>query len=154
MRRTLLLAVIGALVVGVSLSASAAEKPQKVTVTLTDFAFTPKAITLKAGMPAEITLVNKGKVEHEFMVYPAPTKAVDDWDDYVIPNTYFQKMGEVEVVFSKQGAVAGSSIFEVELDASRSATVVFTPNRKGTFELGCHAEGHYEAGMKGTFVVK
>ncbi len=154
MRRILLLAVVGVLVIGVSFSASAAEKVQKVTVTLTDFAFTPKAITLTAGTEAQITIVNKGKVEHEFMVYPVPTKAVDDWDEYVIPSTYFQKMGEVEVVFSKQGAVAGSSIFEVELDAGRSATLVFTPNRKGTFELGCHAEGHYEAGMKGTFVVK
>ncbi len=154
MRRLVLFAAIAASVVGVSFSASAAEQRQKVTITLNDFAFAPKSVTLTAGVPAAITLVNKGKVAHEFMVYPVPTKSIDDWDEYVIPSTYFQKMGEVEVVFSKQGAVAGSSIFEVEVDAGRSATVEFTPNRKGTFEIGCHVEGHYEAGMKGTLVVK
>ena len=30
----------------------------------------------------------------------------------------------------------------------------FTPNKKGTFEIGCHVEGHYEAGMKGILTVK
>ena len=142
------------LVAGLSLAATAAPKAQKVTLTMTDFKFTPNKVTVTAGTPVEITLVNKGKVEHEFMVYPAPKSKPGDWDEYLIPNTYFQKMGEVEVEFEGQGAVAGSSIFEAEVKAGKRATVHFTPNRKGTFEIGCHVEGHYEAGMKGTLTVK
>ena len=63
-------------------------------------------------------------------------------------------MGEVEVVFRNQGAGASTRNFEVELEKGKGATVLFTPSKKGTFEIGCHVEGHYEAGMKGTFVVK
>ncbi|HXF81682.1 MAG TPA: cupredoxin domain-containing protein [bacterium] len=142
------------LVAGLSLSATAAPKAQKVTLTMTDFKFTPAQVTVTAGTPVEITLVNKGKVEHEFMVYPAPKRAPEDWDEYLMPNTFFKDMGEVEVEFEGQGAVAGVSIFEVEVKPGKEATVHFTPNKKGTFEIGCHVEGHYEAGMKATLTVK
>ncbi|MDQ7820875.1 MAG: cupredoxin domain-containing protein [Armatimonadota bacterium] len=147
--------VAAAVAMGVALGpAAAAPKQQKVTVTLTEFKFTPATVTLQAGVPAVVTLVNKGTVEHEFMVYGRPAQAVDDWDEYAMANTYFQGLGEVEVEFAKQGAVAGTNLFEVEVQPNRTATVVFTPTKKGTFEIGCHVEGHYEAGMKGTLVVK
>jgi len=131
-----------------------AEKAQTVTITLTEFAFTPAKVTLQAGRPAEIVLVNRGKVEHEFMVYTPPKGRVSDWDEWVMPNTYFKNMGEVEGEFPGIGAVAGTSIFEVEVKPGKRAELKFTPVRKGTFEMGCHVEGHYEAGMKGVLVVK
>ncbi len=154
MKRFVILSIVGVLVAALTVGASAAAKVQKVTVTLTDFKFTPKTVSIQAGTPVELTLVNKGAVEHEFMVYAAPKAAPDDWDEYVMENTYFKNMGEVETVFRNQGAVASTSMFEVELEKGKSATVKFTPARKGTFEIGCHVEGHYEAGMKGTFIVK
>jgi uncharacterized cupredoxin-like copper-binding protein len=152
MRRIGVLLVVAAVVS--ALGPAAAAPKQRVTITLTDFRFTPATITLQAGVPAVITLVNKGTVEHEFMVYARPTKAVDDWDEYAMANTYFRGIGEVEVEFAKQGAVAGTNLFEVEVQPNRTATVSFTPTTKGTFEIGCHVEGHYEAGMKGTLTVK
>ena len=154
MKRTVILGIVAVLVAAFTTGATAAAKAQKVTVTMTDFKFTPKTITLQAGVPVELTLVNKGNVEHEFMVYVVPKAAPGDWDEHVMDNTYFQDMGEVEVVFRNQGAVASTRMFEVELAKGKSAVVEFTPARKGTFEIGCHVEGHYEAGMKGTFVVK
>lgn len=33
-----------------------------------EFAFVPSTVTLKAGVPAEVRLSNRGVVEHEFMV--------------------------------------------------------------------------------------
>src|SRR3970040_552967 len=154
MKRLAILGVIAGLVAALTTVATAAAKAQKVTVTMTDFKFTPKSVTVRAGVPVELTLVNKGAVEHEFMVYASPKAAPDDWDEYVMDNTYFKDMGEVEVVFRNQGAVASTRMFEVELEKGKGATVLFTPSKKGTFEIGCHVEGHYEAGMKGTFVVK
>ncbi|HEY3247096.1 MAG TPA: cupredoxin domain-containing protein [bacterium] len=151
-RGVLILIVIVALAVAVP--AAGAPKVQKVTITMTDFKFTPATVTLQAGVEAEITLINKGKVEHEFMVYPAPKSKVSDWDAYIMPNTYFQNMGEVEGEFEGMGAVAGTSVFEVEVKPGKRAELKFTPTRKGTFEMACHAEGHYEAGMKGVLVVK
>jgi uncharacterized cupredoxin-like copper-binding protein len=155
MRNVLLLLAVAVLVVILSFStATGAGKEQKVSITMTDFKFAPSRITLQAGVPAEIVLRNKGKVEHEFMVYTVPKGKVSNWDEYVMPNTYFQDMGEVEGEFPGLGAVAGTRIFEVEVKPGRSAELKFTPTRKGTFEIGCHVEGHYEAGMKGVLVVK
>ena len=150
--------VAGVLVIALSATLSgltvAAAKVQKVSVTMTDFKVTPNRITLSAGTPVELTLINMGKVEHEFMVYPAPKTPPADWDEYLMPNTYFQNMDEVEVEFAGQGAVAGTSIFEAEVKPGKRATIRFTPSKKGTFEIGCHVEGHYEAGMKATLIVK
>ena len=148
----ILAAAFASLLVGSAPAATA--KVQKVTVTLNEFKFVPKTVTLRAGIPAELTLVNRGKVGHEFLVYAAPKAKPDDWDEYAIANTYFKGTEEIEVVFRRQGAVAGTSLFEVEVEAGRSATIEFTPTQKGTFEIGCHVEGHYEAGMKGTFTVR
>ncbi len=154
MKRFITLGIVAVLVAALTVGATAAAKAQKLTVTMTDFKFAPKTVTVRAGTPVELTLVNKGVSEHEFMVYVTPKATPDDWDEYIMANTYFQRMGEVEVEFEGRGAVASTSMFEVELKKGRSATIIFTPNRKGTFEIGCHVEGHYEAGMKGTFVVK
>ena len=51
------------------------EKAQKLTVTMTDFKFAPKTVTIRAGVPVELTVVNKGNVEHEFMLYVPPKAA-------------------------------------------------------------------------------
>lgn len=152
-RSPVVCAVIVAILAATSL-AVAAEKEQKVTITLTEFKFTPAKVTLRAGVPAEIVLVNKGKVEHEFMVYDVPKGKVSDWDEYIMDTTYFKDIGEVEGEFGGIGAVAGTRIFEVEVKPGRRAELKFTPKKTGTFEIGCHVEGHYEGGMKGTLVVK
>ncbi len=134
--------------------AAGAAKEQKVTITLKEFSFTPARVTLQADVPAEIVLVNKGKVEHEFLVYDTPKGKISDWDEYVMANTYFKDMGEVEGEFEGTGAVAGTRIFEVEVKPGKVAELKFTPARKGAFEIACHVTGHYEAGMKGVLVVK
>lgn len=131
-----------------------AAKEQKITIVLNEFSFSPAKVTLQAGVPAEIKLVNKGKVEHEFQVYVTPKGKVSDWDEYAMANTYFKDMGEVETEFEGIGAVAGTRVFEVEVQAGKEAEVKFTPTRKGTFEIGCHVQGHYEAGMKALLVVR
>ncbi|MDR7537690.1 MAG: cupredoxin domain-containing protein [Armatimonadota bacterium] len=52
--------------------APAAEAVQRITITMRDFSYSPSKITVQAGTPVEITLVNKGKVAHEFMMYDLP----------------------------------------------------------------------------------
>lgn len=154
MRRHLLIGTVALVLIFSLFGFAAGAAKQKVTITMTDFKFTPATITLQAGVETEIILVNKGKVEHEFMVYTPPKAKVADWDEWVMPNTYFKDMGEVEGEFEGIGAVAGTSIFEVEVKPGKTVELKFTPTRKGTFEIGCHVEGHYEAGMKGVLIVK
>ena len=38
------------------------------TITLTEFTIKPKGVTLKAGQPATLTLVNGGKIEHNLKI--------------------------------------------------------------------------------------
>ena len=127
---------------------------QKIAITLKEHSFTPVNITLQAGVPAEITLTNRGTLKHEFWVYVTPKAKVSDWEEYMKAHTYFKEIGEVEAEFEGIGAVAGARMFEVEVQPGKEAELKFTPSRKGTFEMACHVEGHYEAGMKGTLIVK
>ena len=135
-------------------SPEASSEIQSVTVVMTGYRFSPSTVTLRAGVPVELTLVNKGNMEHDFSVYPVPPSAPKDWDAYVTTKSYFQDMDEVGVTFPRQGAVAGTRIFETEVSKGTIAVLDFTPTRKGVFEMGCHVTGHYEAGMKGSFIVK
>ncbi len=63
--------VIAALAVGGGAwqPATAAGVRQVVEVQMKEFAFVPATVTLRAGVPVELRLVNRGVVEHEFMVY-------------------------------------------------------------------------------------
>lgn len=155
-KRVILLLVAGMLVAGVVMTATAAPKAQKVTLSLTEFKFSPAAVTVQAGVPVELTLVNKGSVQHEFMLYTMPKGLAPgtNMDEYAINNTYFKDIDEVVVEFADTGMVAAPVVFETEVKPKKSVTVKFTPTKKGTFEMGCHVEGHYEAGMKGTLTVK
>ena len=132
MRRLMMaLGITGVLVTGFTGPMGASpQEVQKVTIIMTENQFEPKAITLQAGMPVELTLVNKGKQEHDLSVYPAPSSAPKDWDEYVTLHSYFENMGEVGVDFPGQGAVAGTRVFEVELEQGKSAVLAFTPARK------------------------
>ncbi len=157
MNRWLILGVVAALLVLVSYGGvTGAAKAQKVTIILSEFKFTPATVNLQAGVPAEVTLVNRGAVLHEVSVYATPPvgEKITEWDEWVIPNTYFQGIGEVHSEIEGFGTTNGTALFEFEVPKGRSVTIKFVPTRKGTFEMGCHQAGHYEAGMKGVLVVK
>jgi len=134
---------------------------QKVTVTMVDeggrMVFRPDRVTLQAGVKAEIVLVNKGKVKHEFAVYAMPKAGTsrEQLKDWAEGNSYFK---DLEVKVEGGGVeVEGTNIFEIEVAAGKSAEVKFTPKKTGTFEIGClikDQKDHYASGMKGTLVVK
>src|SRR3989304_680797 len=45
---------------------------QKLTLTMRDFKYTPAKVNLQVGVPGGLTLINRGKVAHEFMIYDMP----------------------------------------------------------------------------------
>lgn len=154
MRRYVAVLAMAALLALFSLSGAAGAKEQKVTITMREMSFTPNKSTLQAGVKAEIVLVNKGKVKHEFMVYAVPKAGMsrDDAHEWAEENSYFKGL---EVKVEGGGIeVEGMEISEIEVAAGKSAEVKFTPKKTGAFEIGCFVEGHYEAGMKGTLVIK
>lgn len=52
------------------------------------------------------------------------------------------------------GKPVKGNFMEVVLKPGQKAVLRFTPVLKGSFELGCHIPGHYEAGMKNALSVQ
>jgi len=135
-------------------TASAGGTVQKITLTMRDFSYTPAKVVLQAGVPAEITVINKGKVTHEFMLHIKPKSSGTPAHEWAEENSYFRGL---QVVVEGRGAEVrrhGASIYEINVGAEKTAVVKFTPAKKGTFEFACLIQGHYEQGMKGTFTVE
>lgn len=129
-RMAALLGAILTLVLAWGLVGLAAPKPVAVTITAgtpqNEFAFVPKEITVTAGQPVALTLVNKGKIEHDLHIEALKVK---------IPP-------------------AAAKMADHVLAPGKSASVTFTPAKKGTYEFVCTVPGHKEAGMKGVLIVK
>ena len=109
--RGMIFPVVAVLTIGVIAGAIAAPV-QKPTVTMTEFQFAPKTLALKPGTAVELTVVNKGAIQHEFMLYPIPgSMGMEmDMDAYGAENTYFKNIGTVEVVSGgKTSRSSGSS---------------------------------------------
>lgn len=113
--------------------------PTKVTVTMTEFGFEPNVIQATAGSPVELTLVNEGAIEHDFVIE-------------VIPVT--------DVSSSNSGEHHMSTDEHSEYDlhtstaAGETSTLTFTPTEPGTYKIICSVPGHLDAGMTGELIVK
>ena len=154
MRMGVILAAAAALA---STSIATAAGVQKLTVTMRDFGYTPNKITIEAGTPAEITIVNNGKLTHEFMLYAMPRDAASMMGgkmghEWVEQTNYFK--GVQATVEGGKVKRRSGSLFEINILPGKSATLTFTPLKKGTFEFSCMIADHYEAGPHGVLVVK
>lgn len=111
---------------------------QVVTVDAKEFKFTPSEIHITAGK-AKFILINSGVGAHEFVVYDASKKDIVDKAE----------LAEDEETIMK------NVLFEIdELDAGQfkeSDTMIL---EKGSYVIGCHIPGHYEAGMNGTLIIE
>jgi len=147
--------ILGTVAVLVLTGAASGSSVQKVTLTMRDFGFSPQKLTLAQGIPVELTIVNKGKVAHEFMAYEMPRQAMSDREmdhDYIAKINYFRNV-EVKATGGKVRR-AGKDFIDIRVATGKSVTLAFTPLRKGTFEIGCMLADHYQAGMRGVLVVK
>ena len=105
----------------------------KLTVDMVEFAFTPTEFTVPAGGEVELTLINNGTVEHEFVI---------------------MKLGQsVSVPFSDDDE--DNIYWEHEVESSATETVTFTaPTEPGEYQIVCGIAGHLENGMEWSLTVK
>jgi uncharacterized cupredoxin-like copper-binding protein len=139
--------------------AGAAAGGQVVELQMKEFSFLPATVTLKAGVATELRLVNRGVVEHEFMVYDpkglhAAGMQPDRMHRELEARSYFRGVAVQVSGRAKMVERMGKDVVMVTLAPGQQVVLRFTPRRKGTFEIGCHTPGHYEAGMKGRWVVR
>jgi uncharacterized cupredoxin-like copper-binding protein len=116
-------------------------------ITMNEFSFSPRTITVSPGETVTLKFTNVGALEHEFMAgrAPVPSRGYnEDWLKRAVPAlANHTHPGEAHL---------GEGI-RVSADWGNRVTLV-VPEEKGTYEFGCFIAGHYEAGMKGSIVVR
>jgi uncharacterized cupredoxin-like copper-binding protein len=89
------------------------------------YTFSPSAITVERGETVTFVVTAVGPLVHEFMVGPADAVAAD-----------------------QQGT---PEIADIGMMQTKSLTYAF--DGSGPYAYACHADGHFEAGMRGTISV-
>ena len=89
------------------------------------YAFSPSTIAVARGETVTFSVTTMGPTVHEFMVGPADAVAADQ------PGT--------------------PEIADIGMMATKSLT--FTFDGPGPYAFACHADGHYEAGMRGVITL-
>jgi uncharacterized cupredoxin-like copper-binding protein len=109
----------------------------------TDIAFDKERFEVMVGQPLKVTLQNEGVLEHDFSIMEIPhdgevmaEEMHEEESDHDMSNMEMDP--EVHVASSPGGG----------------HSVEFTPSQAGMYEFFCTVEGHKEAGMVGTLVVK
>ncbi len=110
----------------------------QITVNMTEFAFTPNVINVSAGQPVELTLINDGAVEHDFVVEIIPV------DDVSTEGMEMDHMSGDHAEYDLHSATAAGS----------TSTLRFTVTEPGTYKIICSVPGHADAGMVGELIVK
>lgn len=119
-----------------ALAAADWKQMETVTVTLSDYAFTPSSVELREGIPTKLVLKNQGSVAH-----------------YFVAEEFFGTIASRKVQ-SSDGEVKAPRFTAVEVYPGKTIEWFLIPLRKGSYGLLCTVKGHAERGMTGTIVVK
>jgi len=119
--------------------------PSKVTRTIAidmsdDMRYAPAALDVKLGETVRFVVANKGATMHE-LVLGTPKDIAH----------HAQAMSNAPVGMAQHDHQMPSM---VHVHPGSSGEIVWRFNRAGTFAYACLIPGHYEAGMKGTLVVR
>lgn len=107
-----------------------------VTVTMSEYAFSPATVTLRAGAPTRLVIRNGGKAHH-----------------YFVAEEFFRKIATRKIQ-SSDGEVKAPRFSAVEVYAGKSIDWYLVPLEAGEFDLVCTVPGHAGRGMKGKIVVR
>jgi uncharacterized cupredoxin-like copper-binding protein len=108
---------------------------ETLTIELTEYAFTPKDITLEAGQPYILEVVNRGETKHEFTAGE------------------FFRTAATRKAETAESEVKVPYFTEIEVFEGKTAEIYLIPLIPGTYDLVCEIEGHFEEGMFGTITV-
>lgn len=108
------------------------DRTDKLSFTMTDFAFHPNEFNVEAGTEITIRVTHDGTMEHNFIVMKYGTDAGEVFDETDKVNVFW----------------------EVDLQPGDSKTIRFTaPEQPGTYQIICGMPGHLQSGMIGRMIV-
>lgn len=117
----------------VGLLSACGPKTVNLTATLQEYSFTPNQFEVPANAEVNLTLINDGTLEHEFVIMNLGLMATPPFSDDDEPNIFWEK----------------------ELLPASSEVVTFTaPGQKGEYEVVCGIPEHLENGMIASLTVK
>ena len=117
--------------------AVACSGPATISLSTREFSFAPSTLSLRAGAPVRLTLVNEGALEHDFTIHGMAGEPV-------------QAKGSKELGHAMDAAA--SNAVHVSAHPGERVSAEFVPTA-GTFEYYCSVPGHREANMRGTLHV-
>ncbi len=119
--------------------AEASEADRTISVEVdNELAFEPAEFEVAAGEVVTFQITNSGDLEHEFVLGDEEAQ---------------EQMGE-EMAEGDGHAHSGEMSNAVTVHAGESAELTWRfPDEATTVLIGCHVDGHYEAGMRGTVTV-
>jgi len=125
-------------VTGLAQGLAQSDAASVVRIEMSEYAFTPAQVTLKAGKPVTLTVVNVGRTTHMFT------------------STYLASQ-DLEVESADIEVDAPKGVKYVKVQPGKSAEIKFTPMQNGAFEFSCDVKSggrsHRDRGMKGQLVV-
>jgi uncharacterized cupredoxin-like copper-binding protein len=125
-------------VIGIGQALAQPDPASVVRIELSEYAFSPAQVTLKAGRAVTLTVVNTGRATHMFA-----SKYLGSQD--------------LEIEGADMEVDAPNGVKYVKLQPGKSAEIKFTPEKKGTFDFSCDVKTggrtHRDRGMKGQLVV-
>lgn len=122
----------------------AGDAGRTITIEMSDFGYSPKDISVRAGETLTLRFRNAGRIVHEFMAGRQPIAGIGYKEDWL--------------AMADGGHGGGHDMDHpgagIRVEPNRLATLTITvPADAGEFEFACFVAGHYESGMKGRLVV-
>ena len=122
---------------------------------MSDIAFSPKSLDVKAGETVRFVLVNKGQLLHEFNLGHAAMhvehqkEMLDMQQSGMLTPTGMSHAGMDHSAMG-HGAMKHDDPNSVLVAPGKTAELTWTFTKTDNLEFACNVPGHYQAGMVGT----
>ena len=143
--------------------AAAASATRTVNIEMTDLAFSPKTLEVKAGETVRFVLINKGQLLHEFNLGDAAMHAEHQKEMLKMQQSGAMTTTGMHHAGMDHGAMVQGSMpmagmthddpNSVLVEPGKTAELTWTFSGTRDLEFACNVPGHYQAGMVGTLKV-
>ncbi|MGH2718442.1 MAG: heavy metal translocating P-type ATPase, partial [Actinomycetota bacterium] len=126
---------LGAVVGGLAVLHRAQAPSATIDITMTNYRYSPSAITVREGETVRFVFHNTGTVTHEALIGDAAVQA------------------SLEGRRASGGGMAGMGVPAVDVAPGQTGTLDYTFSSAGQTLIGCHEPGHYALGMRAVVTV-
>ena len=103
-----------------------------ISISLTEYAFSPSTLVLQEGIPYKLEIMNKGTKKH-----------------YFVSEGFFKAIATRKLQSNTDGEIKAPYFSAIEVFPGRSLDLYFIPVQKGNYDSQCTIVGHAEKGMVG-----